>query len=181
MLSNPSRTNRMMKSLGRAAHVAASRAFDVCWAGIVALMFWIALITVGPVVQGRLFPVVSNFRLTEITQPGPDLLSFRPAFVKEMDCEYLGLTWFVKDDKGQVSRHQVSMFKTDGEVQGPPVTGPVGPRIGVLWEVPLKDQDREMFGLLHHSCGFPWESRTLVGPFVLSRRDPNTIGVETRR
>lgn len=155
----------------RAGAYAATRAFDVLWAGALALTFWICLITVGPVVQAKFFPVISDFRIVELAQPAADKVGFRPSFVKNYDCRYLGLTWFVKDEDGQASRHQITIAKDDPV----PESGPTGKRLGSMWIVPLKGSEREMFGVLHHSCGLPWESVTVVGPFRLTKIKPGVV------
>lgn len=150
----------------RALAFAGKRFVDVWWTGLLMILFWGFAITVGPVIESKAFPVISHFRIAEIRAlPDPNTLSFRPAFRKTRECRYLGMTWFVKDDKGQIARHQVQLSKDTYE----PTTSPPGEILGSWWDVGVSDGDREMFGVLHHSCGLPWESRSVVGPFRLSQ------------
>jgi hypothetical protein len=154
-----------------ALRFAAFRALEVWWAGLLALAFWLTFITVGPVLESRWFPVETAFRVAEIAEPGPDVIAFRPAFSKVRDCSYLGLSWFAKDDKGQIERRQVQLASESLT----PATGPVGARLGQWWEIGVKDKDREMFGIAHHSCGLPWETRSVLGPFRVSEGHNKTI------
>ncbi len=155
----------MTSTLGHPILYAMKRVLDVWWTGVLALVFWLVLTSLGPYAETRWAPVVDRFHIVAIDDSDPDVVKFRPAFEKNRNCVYLGMQWFVMDDKGVVSRHQVL---TSDSVRTP-MTFPVGPVLGDWWQVGTRDRDREMYGIMHHGCGLPWESRSLVGPFSVSK------------
>lgn len=161
----------------RSFQFAAFRAVEVWWTGILMLVFWLVLITVGPYLESRLWPVISDFHIAQLDTSRSDVIAFKPGFRKGRSCTYLGMQWFVKDDQGRIARHQVLI----SEAARPPATYPVGESVGAWWEVGIKDRDREMYGVLHHACGLPWESRSLVGPFTISKSSTGKVSVSPVR
>ncbi len=161
----------------RPVFYAGRRAAEVWWTGLLMLIFWLVLITVGPYLESRLWPVIDDFHIAEVDTSDPSIVKFRPGFDKTRPCTYLGMQWFVKDDTGRIARHQVVV----SDKAAVPTTYPMGVSLGGWWEVGIKDRDREMYGIMHHACGLPWESRSMVGPFTISKTRTGQVAVSPVR
>lgn len=131
--------------------------------GVVAVGIYLIFISFGPGIEGRFFPVIGNYQLDNIRSLQDGGFSFRPTFTKERDCTYFGVTWFAQDADGNLTRIQLGRQSN----QGPPVTGPTGKRLGERQTLFPPQGTVSIFGLNHHECGTPWQTRTMVGPFPI--------------
>lgn len=144
-------------------------ALRVLWGGIVAFSLLFVLVSVGPGIESKFFPVITNYELHNVRRIQGGGFSFRPDFVKERDCTYYGVTWFAQDATGSLSRIQLGRQYQPG----PPETGPTGKRAGDRVTLYPPAGTISIFGLNHHECGSLWQTRTMVGPFVLTEGRPD--------
>lgn len=150
----------LREALGNAGRVMAS--------GLLAFLLYWGFITVGPGLDGWANPVISDYRIEGVRslQNGAGF-SFRASFVKRRDCTYYGVTWFGMDNAGNLTRIQLG--RSDA---GPPLTGPTGKRMGDRLTLYPPHGTTSIFGLNQHDCGWPWQTRTIVGPFTLDHGKP---------
>lgn len=144
---------------------AARNAWRVAVTAMVVLGLYIVFITFGPGIEGSYFPVLDNYRLTAVRSLQSGGFSFRPQFEKERDCDYYGVAWFAQDAAGNLTRVQVAR---NSEEAGPPETGPVGNRVGNRVTIYPPAGTTAIFGVNHHQCRLPWQTRTIVGPFAIT-------------
>ena len=141
------------------------RLVAVAWGGFVALGLYLAIIILGPSIEGKYFPVIEDYTLTEIRQEPSGAISFVPIFTKVRDCTYYGVSWFAPDENGNLARMQVSPL---GEDPTAPRTGPLGPRAGARLVITPPEGATSVIGVMNHDCGMIWQTRTPVGPYDLS-------------
>lgn len=141
---------------------ALANALRVLGAGLVAFAAYLALVIFGPGVEGWAAPVITNYQLHDVRRISNGGFSFRPTFTKTRDCTYYGVSWFAQDKRGNLTRVQI----VRGE-PSPPTTGPTGERTGDRMTLYPPNGTTAIFGLNHHDCGMPWQTRTMVGPFSL--------------
>lgn len=141
----------------------------VLFGGLIAGGMYLGVVTLGPGVEGQFFPVITDYRLENIRAVSGNGFSFRGAFVKRRDCTYFGVTWFAQDAAGNLTRIQLGRQSQPG----PPITGPTGQRIGDRVTLFPPEGTISIFGLNHHQCGTPWQTRTMVGPFAVIDGRPN--------
>lgn len=161
----------MTQSVERGLREAWENALKVMGGGIVAFCLYLGLITFGPGLEGRFFPVIINYQLQNVRAVAEDGFSFRPIFTKVRDCTYFGVTWFAQDTEGNLTRLQLGRMEA-----GPPMTGPTGGRVGDRVALYPPAGTVAIFGLNHHDCGAPWQTRTLVGPFPIVDGMPRPAG-----
>lgn len=159
----------MTQSVERGLREAFDNALKVLGGGIVAFCLYLALVSFGPGIEGRFFPVITKYELHNVRSVGDGGFSFRASFTKTRDCTYFGVTWFAQDEFGNLTRIQLG--KVDA---GPPMTGPTGLRLGDRVVLYPPAGTVSIFGLNHHECGTPWQTRTMVGPFPIVDRLPKT-------
>lgn len=153
---------------------ASSNALRVLLGGFIAFGFYVFLILFGPSIEGRFAPVLTDYRLENIRAKQGGGFSFRPAFTKVRDCTYYGVTWFAQSEGGELTR--IQMGRTSDP--GPPITGPVGARRGERVALYPPADTKAIFALNHHECGTPWQTRTMVGPFMIFNGLPQTLPVD---
>lgn len=165
-------SNSVLRGLGEALWNAAK----VLGAGFVFFCFYFAFIGWGPMIEGRFFPVIKNYELHNIraVQNGEGF-SFSPTFDKTRDCTYYGVTWFAQGESGGLGRIQLGRVNS-----GPPTTGPTGVRIGDRVTLYPPPGTISIFGVNHHECGMPWQTRTIVGPFEVVDGRPATKATPIR-
>lgn len=152
----------MTRSVEQGLREAWDNLVKVLGGGVVAFCLYLALVSFGPGIEGKFFPVITRYELTNVRAVGDGGFSFRPAFTKARDCTYFGVTWFAQDDLGNLTR--VQLGRVDA---GPPETGPIGNRVGNRVVLYPPEGTVSIFALNHHECGTPWQTRTLVGPFPM--------------
>lgn len=151
-------------SVRQALAFAWGRAVAVIWGGGIAFFLYVSLVQFGPGIEGRFFPVIEDYHLTQVETDPAGGFSFVPEFVKSRDCTYHGITWFAPDARGNLSRIQ---GRRDENANNPPETGPMGARTGVRQSLVPPADAKEISGIMFHECGFIWQTRTMVGPFPL--------------
>lgn len=153
----------MSRHVARGLLEATLNALKVMGAGLTFFCFYFAFIIWGPAVEGRFSPVITNYELHNVrsVQNGAGF-SFQPTFEKTRDCTYYGVTWFAQDENGRLMRVQLGRVNA-----GPPVTGPTGDRLGDRVTLFPPEGSVAIFGINHHECGLPWQTRTIVGPFEI--------------
>jgi hypothetical protein len=153
----------MSPHIKSAVLVAGRRAFDVWWAGALCLVFWAVLITLGPVMEARLAPVISGFRLLSVSISPDNVATFRAVYGKSRDCDYRGMAWFKLDDEGRAEPVEVRALPPSSDPR------PLGQNVSTQWTLTLEPQPRvtRLFAVVQHSCGFPWQSRSPVGPITV--------------
>lgn len=142
--------------------------------GIIAFCLYLGLVSVGPGIEGRFFPVITDYHLENIRTVQNGGFSFRATFTKKRDCTYFGVTWFAQDDKGALTRIQL----VRQQQPGPPITGPTGKRVGERITMYPPAGTVQIFGLNHHECGTPWQTRTMVGPFAVTNGRPTATSYD---
>lgn len=157
----------MTQSVERGLREAWENALKVMFGGVVAFCLYLGLVSFGPGIEGKFFPVIANYELTNIRAVSNGGFSFRPTFIKKRDCTYFGVTWFAQDEAGNLTRLHLGRMDA-----GPPETGPTGGRVGDRVALYPPDGTVAVFGLNHHECGTPWQTRTLVGPYPLVNGRP---------
>lgn len=158
-----------MSSVTRGLKEAWENFTRVVFGGMIAGGLYLGTVTLGPGIEGKFFPVITDYQLMNIRAVSGDGFSFRGAFTKKRDCTYYGVTWFAQDQAGNLTRIQLGRQSE----AGPPITGPVGQRIGDRVTLYPPDGTVSIFGLNHHQCGTPWQTRTMVGPFAVIDGRPN--------
>lgn len=153
----------MTHSVERGLKEAGGNFLKVLGGGLVAALLYLGFVVVGPGIEGRFYPVITDYRLENIRTVQNGGFSFRPTFIKKRDCTYYGVTWFAEDDAGALVRIQLGRQAQPG----PPLTGPTGARLGDRVTLYPPEGTVSVFGLNHHECGTPWQTRTMVGPFPI--------------
>lgn len=148
---------------------AGKNALRTIWGGAVTVSMLFAFTAIGPGIESKFFPVITDYELQNIRRIQGGGFSFRPDFIKERDCTYYGVTWFAVDEKGDISRIQLGRQYEPG----PPETGPVGRRAGERVTLYPPEGTRSVFGINHHQCSSLWQTRTTVGPFMLVEGRPD--------
>ena len=144
-----------------------SVAYALCRAGRTAGLALLLLLVVGflfqflPALESRLLPVIKqgSFR-TDRTESYIGTFCFRPRFIKQRDCRYLGMEWFAIDEEGYQSR--VTWW--DPLNMGLPYSRPQGPADGIRWCVEQRAEAKAYFGIVEHDCRLPWTTHTVLGP-----------------
>lgn len=137
------------------------RAAAVIWGGIVALGLYILIVGVGPQLEGRVAPVVTNYTVNEVRAEANGF-SFIPRFFKARDCTAFGTAWFAPDADGDLAKVPVEAQDTQ-----PVQTGPLGWREGVRQSFFPPASATYILGVVNHDCGFIWQTRTALGPFPI--------------
>lgn len=158
----------MSHSIARGLREAVDNALRILGGGAVAALLYLGFVSVGPGIDGWMAPVIADYRLENVRRLSDGGFSFRPSFTKKRDCTYFGVTWFAKDEAGNLTRIQLGRQMQPG----PPLTGPTGQRIGDRVTLYPPAGSLSIFGLNHHECGFPWQTRTQVGPFDIINGKP---------
>lgn len=140
------------------------RAITVLVGGLVAIGLYVLLISFGPQLEGRIFPVVDLYALVDVRAEENGGISFSTRFEKERDCYYYGVSWFAPDERGDLARIQLMPLTADPTA---PMTGPVGPRVGRRNVLYPPAGTTQLFAVMHHACGWPWQTRTVIGPFPI--------------
>lgn len=142
--------------------------------GVFAALFYIGFVAIGPGIEGKFFPVIANYKLENLRAVANGGYSFRPSFTKKRDCTYFGVTWFAQDASGNLTRIQLGRQSQPG----PPITGPTGLRVGDRVTLYPPEGTVSIFGLNHHECGTPWQTRTMVGPFPVIDGRPSATALD---
>lgn len=153
----------MTRSVERGLQEAFRNMMLVLGGGLFAALLYLGFVSVGPGIEGKFMPVLADYRLDAIRPLANAGFSFRPTFVKKRDCTYFGVTWFAQDETGNLTRIQLGRQSQPG----PPITGPIGRRVGERVSLYPPQGTLSIFGLNHHECGTPWQTRTMVGPFPI--------------
>lgn len=158
------------QSAGSAFSFAINRALAVIWGGGVALGLYLAIIILGPSIEGRYWPVIEGYHLEDVRGEPNGGVSFVPVFTKERDCTYFGVSWFAPNPDGNLVRVQVAPLDEDATA---PQTGPMGPREGRRQVIYPPASATALLGIMNHDCGLIWQTRTVVGPFPISQGLPS--------
>ncbi len=159
-----------------ALRFAFNRAVAVFWGGFVAACLYLTIVLIGPDVEGRWFPVMVDFRLSDFHQDGAGLITFRPRFTKVRGCVNFGSSWFAVDAEGNYTRIQLNSAEA---TPVPTATGPLGKRVGRLQQVAVPEGTTAILGTLEHDCGLVWHTRNYVGPFSVA--DGRPVSLPPRR
>lgn len=159
----------MTRSVEQGLLEAASKAWRVLVVGFVTCCMYLAVITWGPGIEGRFAPVITDYQLENIRLIQGGGFSFRPKFIKKRDCTYYGVTWFAESGEGDLTRIQLGRQSDES----PPLTGPVGRRTGDRQTLYPPEGTISIWALNHHQCGTPWQTRTMVGPFLMDAGRPS--------
>ena len=157
-------SDRDWRNIWYALKDSARDAWRTLVAAIVAFGFYLLFIMFGPGIEGRYFPVLEDYRLTAVREVSGGGYSFRPIFEKTRDCDYYGAAWFAQDRTGNLTRIQLARNADPG----PPETGPTGNRVGNRVTLFPPPGTTAVFGINHHQCNLPWQTRTMVGPFAIT-------------
>lgn len=164
----------MTHSVERGLKEAMNNALRVLGGGVIAFALYLGLVTIGPGVEGKFFPVIADYRLENLRAVSNGGYSFRASFTKKRDCTYFGVTWFAQDPSGNLTRIQLGRSNQPG----PPITGPTGQRLGDRVTLYPPAGTVSIFGLNHHECGTPWQTRTMVGPYPVIDGRPNATPLD---
>lgn len=132
--------------------------------------FWVMLflamlpfiLTLGPVVETRYFPVFKDFRLVSIDRLEPGRSRVVVAFQKVRNCEPAGYAWF----RGSRHGDEFSEIEVRSVTMGNSVGRPVGPQLSAPFEVTANPEDlSNIFVNVFSRCPFqPWISKTEAYP-----------------
>lgn len=164
----------MTHSVERGLKEAWRNMLSVMGGGLFAAMIYLGFVTIGPGIEGKFFPVITNYKLENMRAVQNGGFSFRASFTKKRDCTYYGVTWFAQDAKGNLTRIQLAR----SDSPGPPITGPTGQRLGDRVTLYPPAGSLFIFGLNHHECGTPWQTRTMVGPFPVINGRPQPTAID---
>lgn len=153
-----------------ALRFAFNRALAVMWGGLVAAVLYLSIVLLGPGLEGRFFPVMTDYRVTEFSvHPEDGSITFRPRFTKVRDCVNYGSSWFAVDAEGNYTRVQLN---SAAATPVPIATGPLGRRVGNPQQLAPPKGAVAFLGTLEHDCGLVWHTRTQVGPFSVTDGKP---------
>lgn len=155
-------SNRTNTNFRGAFGFALGRLAAVTWGGVVAVCLYLGLVVLGPVVEGRFFPVVTDYKISDLREEANHGISFIPTFRKVRDCGYYGVSWFAPDANGNLVRIQVAPMDRDPTA---PQTGPMGKRAGDRMALYPPEGATDVLAVMSHDCGMIWQTRTQVGPF----------------
>lgn len=121
----------------------------------------VAAFILGPIMEGALFPVLTDVELVDASRSG-DMLRFRLDVTRHRSatCQFERQDWY----RVYADGHSEHAFA--GPVDGAPagVTLPAGRVVGRLLEMRVADAS-EVRGVIVYHCGLPWATRSDVGPF----------------
>lgn len=135
-------------------------AIKVLCAGIILVAVFFTVLTVGPAVETRFFPVVSKLRITQIrSDPEGNSLVYAN-FRKLRECEYIGIAWYHGNPAGEFERIPVVLLRKDGDTSSP--NRPLGLQKSGPWiiSVPPDELKANSFARLSHRCNPLWVSTT---------------------
>lgn len=120
------------------------------------MIVWPTIDTVGPAVEGKLFPVVALATLTNITPTGQVVTSVTGQTIKLRNCNFVSINWFL-GRPGQPSA-RVSVDFLDGarvRAKGPYEFG--------TWKVaiPAELVAQGSYAMAIHSCHPLWNTESL--------------------
>lgn len=129
---------------------------------LLAIAFTPFVLTVGPAIETRFFPVFTKFEIASVseTADGGSLVVVK--FTKARYCEPAGYAWFMgRRDAGQFSEIEVRSV-----TMGNSVGRPVGSQTSAPFEVAAKPEDlNHVFVNVFSRCPFqPWITKSEVYP-----------------
>ena len=131
-------------------------------AGIALLSLAFTVVTVGPAVETKLWPVFSTFKFESVQEIAPGRSRVVVSFEKVRNCEPAGYAWYLGTrEGGQFSEVEVRSIST-----GSPVGRPLGRQLSLPFEVTANPADlRSVFINVFHRCPFqPWVTKSEVYP-----------------
>lgn len=134
------------------------RAYTFTVIALFIVLGYIILVSFGPRIETSYFPVVMDAEVMAQQVAGPDEYRLRIAFTKVRACEYRGLQWFAGHPDESFESATLRIDEETG-------TRPVGRNLSQWWIVALPPGTVWQFGVVEHECGFPWTTRTILGPF----------------
>lgn len=136
-----------------------------CLQVVSAIVLIFLVLTVGPKVEGRIFPVVGKLHITAMSyDPIEKRTVLQVEFNKIRDCEYLGLAWFVRLSTDSFERVPVEIRRASTDKSSP--NRPTGLQRSGPWLVNLDPETlkNRSFALLSHRCNPFWVTTTEFYP-----------------
>jgi len=131
----------------------------LCAAVILAAAFFTVL-TVGPAIETRFFPVVSKLKITQVRADDDGNSVVYANYSKIRPCEYVGLAWYHGDPAGDFERISVVLLRKDGDTSSP--NRPLGTQKAGPWIVGISPDELKgnSFARLSHRCNPLWLTTT---------------------
>lgn len=125
------------------------------------------VLTVGPYLETRFFPVLDKLVIDEVTEISPDMTAVRVHFNKRRNCDFLGITWYRGNRNGTTDgfyRVELVLLRDPNDTSSP--NRPIGYQKAGPWQVamPAKSIRTESFVDMYHSCNPFWTTRTEFYP-----------------
>ena len=116
------------------------------------LLAWFCVITLSVLgeplgrVEGMIWPVVREARITHITEDGRDVV-FSGVADKRRECSFLSISWYVHDDNGLMTKVDLDLEEAEK----------VRPAAGFQWgpwraRVSAEDLSKRSVAIVRHRC-----------------------------
>lgn len=152
----------MTKTFRAISEYAWPRFRDTIGAGLVVLVVWSLIQFIGPRIEARWFPVVSDATIYDTAVNVADVYMFRYRFIKHRDCDLKSYAWYYIDKD--------SIGPADITRDGPTPSRPTGVNLSVWWRVGSGEKlPGDYFIDMRYDCGWPWASKSTLGPLRLTR------------
>jgi hypothetical protein len=118
------------------------------------------ILTIAPAIETRFAPVVSKLRITKVMADDAGNSIVYAEFTKLRDCEYIGLSWYHGDPRGEFERVPVVLLRKEGDTASP--NRPLGTQKAGPWIVSISPAELRgnSFARLSHRCNFLWLTNT---------------------
>lgn len=129
---------------------------------LLAIAFMPLVLTIGPGLETRHFPVFSKFDFVSVTEVAPGRSEVVVAFDKLRDCDPAGYAWYI----GRRGEGQFSELTVQSTSNGNSYGRPVGRQVSLPFQVNASpDQLKDVFVDVFSRCPFqPWTTKSEVYP-----------------
>lgn len=119
---------------------------------------------VGPFLETKYLPAVGKMIIQRATVDDQGRTELMVAFRKIRDCEYIGISWYRGDPRGEFERVPIILGRQESDISSP--NRPVGYQFTGPWTVavPFAELHSNSFALLQHRCHPFWLTTTEFWP-----------------
>lgn len=130
---------------------------------IFSAIYIVVMVSLGPYLQQRLYPVIDSFRVYQTSVDKQGRLILSGSLDKNYGCVYKGFSWFYVMPNGETERALIEFMDLPNNE---PIQRPTGVQNFGPWRItlPRKAAGGTHYGIIYHECLRLWVTRSVVGP-----------------